>query len=177
MQDSSYQIITMNTETKMSSFWRNFHHWLHWKLSFWQLPVQPVMNISSKWRLFRFSEYHSHLLINLYSTHMQFRFTDNTEVFTFHQHNAMISAVSDYTLRPGDIKNKGMHYQSWNVHINHSDGYNSLRPSDAFFASENYTIINSDNGLSPGRRQAIIWANAGILLIGPLGAKFSELLI
>ena len=45
---------TLDTETKMS-FWRNFHHWLHWKLSFWQLPVQPVMNISSKWRLFRFS--------------------------------------------------------------------------------------------------------------------------
>ena len=45
-----------STETKMSSFWWNFHHWLHWKLSFWQLPVQPVMNISSKWRLFRFSE-------------------------------------------------------------------------------------------------------------------------
>ena len=42
------------TETKMSSFWRNFHHWLHWKLSFWQLPVQPVMIISSKWRHFRF---------------------------------------------------------------------------------------------------------------------------
>ena len=31
------------------------------------------------------------------------------------------------------------------------------------------TIIVSDNGLSPGRRQAIIWTNAGILLIGPLG--------
>ena len=42
------------TETKMSSFWRNFNHWLHWKLSFWQLPVQPVMKISSKWRHFRF---------------------------------------------------------------------------------------------------------------------------
>ena len=41
---------------KMSSFWRNFHHWLHWKLSLWQLPVQPMMNISSKWRLFCFSE-------------------------------------------------------------------------------------------------------------------------
>ena len=27
------------------------------------------------------------------------------------------------------------------------------------------TIIGSDNGLSPGRRQAIIWTNAGILLI------------
>ena len=44
------------TETKMSSFWRNFHHWLHWKLSFWQLPVLPVMIISSKWRHFRFSD-------------------------------------------------------------------------------------------------------------------------
>ena len=43
------------TETEMSSFWRNFRHWLHWKLSFWQLSVQPVMKISSKWWHFRFS--------------------------------------------------------------------------------------------------------------------------
>ena len=35
-------------------------------------------------------------------------------------------------------------------------------------------ITGSDNGLSPGRRQAIIWTNAGILLIGPLGTNFSE---
>ena len=27
------------------------------------------------------------------------------------------------------------------------------------------TIIRSDNGLSPSRHQAIIWTNAGILLI------------
>ena len=39
------------------------------------------------------------------------------------------------------------------------------------------TIIGSDNGLSPGRRQDIIWTNAGILLIGPLGTNFSEKLI
>ena len=39
------------------------------------------------------------------------------------------------------------------------------------------TNIGSDNGLSPGRRQAIIWTNAGILLIGPLGTNFSEFLI
>ena len=38
------------------------------------------------------------------------------------------------------------------------------------------TIIGSDNGLSPGRRQAIIWANDGISLIGPLGTNFSEIL-
>ena len=39
------------------------------------------------------------------------------------------------------------------------------------------TIIGSDNGLSPVRRQAIIWTNAGILLIRPLGTNFSEILI
>ena len=38
------------------------------------------------------------------------------------------------------------------------------------------TSIGSDNGLSPGRRQAIIWTNDGILLIGPLGTNFSEIL-
>ena len=35
------------------------------------------------------------------------------------------------------------------------------------------SILGSDNGLSPGRRQAIIWTNAGMLLIGPLGTNFS----
>ena len=39
------------------------------------------------------------------------------------------------------------------------------------------TIIGSDNGLSPDRRQASIWTNAGILLIGPLGTNFSEISI
>ena len=39
------------------------------------------------------------------------------------------------------------------------------------------TIIGSDNVLSPGRRQAIIWTNAGILLIGNLGTNCSEILI
>ena len=39
------------------------------------------------------------------------------------------------------------------------------------------TNIGSDNDLSPGRRHAIIWTNAGILLIGPLATNFSEILI
>ena len=37
------------------------------------------------------------------------------------------------------------------------------------------TIIGSDNGLSPDRCQAIIWTNAGLLLIEPLGTNFSEI--
>ena len=43
----------------------------------------------------------------------------------------------------------------------------------------NLTIIGSHNGLSPGRRQAIIWTNAGILLIRPLGTNLwsSDMLI
>ena len=39
------------------------------------------------------------------------------------------------------------------------------------------TIIASVNGLSPGRRQAIIGTNDGILLIWPVGTNISEILI
>ena len=39
------------------------------------------------------------------------------------------------------------------------------------------TIMGSDNGLSPGRRQSIIWTNAGILLIEPLRTNLGEILI
>ena len=39
------------------------------------------------------------------------------------------------------------------------------------------TIIDSDNGLSPGRCRAIIWTDTGILLIGPLGTNVNEILI
>ena len=58
---------------------------------------------------------------------------------------------------------------------------NSLRPSDAYWGRVTYicvsklTIIGSDNGLSPGRRQAIIWTKAAILLIGPLETNLSEI--
>ena len=38
------------------------------------------------------------------------------------------------------------------------------------------TIIGSDNGLSPDRRQAIIWTNDGILSIWPPGTNISEML-
>ena len=39
------------------------------------------------------------------------------------------------------------------------------------------TITGPDNGLSPGRRQAIIWNNAGMLLIQTLGINVSEIII
>ena len=40
-----------------------------------------------------------------------------------------------------------------------------------------WVIIDSDNDLSPGRRQAIVCINAGILLIKPSETIFSEILI
>ena len=47
--------------------------------------------------------------------------------------------------------------------------FNWLRQSDSYIS--NLTIF----GLAPGRRQAIIWTNAGVLLIGNLGTNFSEI--
>ena len=52
---------------------------------------------------------------------------------------------------------------------------NSLRPSDAYMRK--LAIGGSDKSLSPGRHQAIILTNAGILLLWSLGTNFSEILI
>ena len=41
----------------------------------------------------------------------------------------------------------------------------------------NWVNIGSDNGMSPGRRHAIIRTDSGILWIGPLGTNLSEMLI
>ena len=37
------------------------------------------------------------------------------------------------------------------------------------------SIIDTDNGLSPGRRQATIWTNAGMLLMGSLETHFNNM--
>ena len=41
----------------------------------------------------------------------------------------------------------------------------------------NWVSIDSDNGLWPVQRQAIIWTNAGLLSIGPIGINFNEIWI
>ena len=41
----------------------------------------------------------------------------------------------------------------------------------------NITIIGTNNGLSSGRRKAIIWTNVGIVIIGLLGTNYSEIWI
>ena len=58
----------------------------------------------------------------------------------------------------------------------HQGIFNSPPPS-AVHMLAHLVSIGSDNGLSPGRSQAIIWTNAGILLTGSLGTNSSEILI
>ena len=97
-----------------------------------------------------------------------------------------------------------LRYLSWNcpqMNVNIGSG-NDLVPSGGHYQSQcwprsmstrscilthwgrvthiylrNLTIIGSDNGLSLGRRQAIIWTNAWISIIEPLGTYFSEIAI
>ena len=55
---------------------------------------------------------------------------------------------------------------------------NSFKPSEYIhICVSNLTIIGSNNGLSPGRCQVIIWTNDRMLLTEPLGTNFSEILI
>ena len=42
-----------------------------------------------------------------------------------------------------------------------------LGQNGCHFADPILAVIGSDNGLSLGRRRAIIWTNAGILLLDP----------
>ena len=74
--------------------------------------------------------------------------------------------------------NKHIKLLASNTKLRRVISHNSLRPSDAYmYIRKNQTTIGSDNGLAPYRHQAIIWINAGILLIGFLGTNLSEILI
>ena len=58
-----------------------------------------------------------------------------------------------------------------------TDLFELLEAEWRIYSSATQDIIGSDNGMSPGRCQAIIWSNAGIMSIGPLGTNFSEIFI
>ena len=61
--------------------------------------------------------------------------------------------------------------------VNHLLRPQCVHPLLDYICVSKLTIIGSEKGLSPGRRQAIFLTNAGILLIAPLGSNFSEILI
>ena len=82
-----------------------------------------------------------------------------------------LGAYTEWSLimRPLISKNGGIHFVA-NMTLTHWGRVTHICVSKL-------TIIGSDNGLSPGRRQAIIWNNAGLLLIEPLGTNSSEIAI
>ena len=85
---------------------------------------------------------------------------------------------------PGNTMSQGISSHGW-THWGRVTYHQSIQNCIMFLPLELYqevyvcvgdfTIIGWINGLSPGRRQAIIWTNAGILLIGPIGTNFNEI--
>ena len=75
------------------------------------------------------------------------------------------------------ISNRDVGFLILQDYASHVPKHLLIEADGRIYASGKLTIIGSDNGLSPTRRQAIIWTNAGILLIGPSGTNFSEIFI
>ena len=63
-----------------------------------------------------------------------------------------------------------------NASKNHSETFLTRWGRVIHMCISKLTIIGLANGLSPGRHQAIIWTNAGILFFRTLGTNLSELL-
>ena len=82
-----------------------------------------------------------------------------------------ITSVADDVDMTWSLHILGCHKITLRCHT--KKNFNSLRPSDAYMFCK-LTIIGSDNGLSPRRHQAIIWTNAGILLIWTLRNKLQR---
>ena len=126
-------------------------HWSRYWLAAWRHQVITWTNVDIP---LRFSGVHiiiSHVLINLIRNSWYYYIRlDSGNVFR------------QYTL-------KLLHLPGANV-LTHLERVTNT-------CVGNPTIIGSDNGLSPGRRQAIIWTNAGILLTGPSVTNFGEILI
>ena len=70
------------------------------------------------------------------------------------------------------LDNFTVYSTTWSCHKHHLTHWGRV----THICVSKSTIIVSDNGLSPGRRQAIIWTNNGILLIRSLVTNFSEIL-
>ena len=88
--------------------------------------------------------------------------------------NCMIASINaDEIAIMGMGYNRSAPNETKTEHEKPGSRHNSLRPSDAY----NLTIIGWNHGLSPVWHQAIIWINAGLLLIWPLWPNFGEIFI
>ena len=93
-------------------------------------------------------------------------------IMSFYQvwHSAFISCVKRISFELIQIPHLWIYMRQWSVISRLHWGRLT------HICVSKLTIIGSDNGLSPGRRQAIIWTNAGMLIIRTWGTNFSEIL-
>ena len=93
--------------------------------------------------------------------------------------------INPYTAEPGYRQNYGDHVLTTNASLLLCNELSAaIKLSDlthwgrvTHVCLSKLTVVVSDNGLSPGRRQAIIGTNVGLLSIGPSGTNFRENLI
>ena len=112
------------------------------------MPVR--YNLSSVWvRLSIFSQLSiiQYAGLCVFSLPISYVMIERIYIYTLSYYHHQIGSMNYYPLFRVRSRNNGMRCMSF------------------------YILIGSDNGFSPGRRQAIIWTNDGILLIGPLGNK------
>ena len=76
--------------------------------------------------------------------------------------------------QPGEMFQNNCHV---NIYVDHATILLTHWSRVTHICVGKLTIIGSNNGLSPGRHQAIILTNVGKLLIGPLGLNFGKILI
>ena len=117
-------------------------------------------------------------------THLSYNDCENTCKLSYYHH--LIGIITHLPLFMVRSWKNGMHFMSFCILIFNlkliflklisGTGILAHWGQETHICVGKLTIIASDNGLSPGRRQAIIWTNAMILLIGPLGTNFSEIL-
>ena len=63
----------------------------------------------------------------------------------------------------------------WNQQIFHTRNIHAHWDQVTHICTGHLTIIGSDKSSSPGRHQAIIWTNVGIMLIAPLGNNSNDI--
>ena len=93
--------------------------------------------------------------------------------------NTLINGLGDGLVpnkRKAIIKNNSDPIH-WRIHVSLALNVLTHWGQVTHICVSNLAIIGSENGLAPGRRQAIICTNAGILSIRPIGNNFYEILI
>ena len=153
------------TDTEMW-FWRNIRHWLQRKSSLCQLPVHPMTKMSSIWALnvvlcdnvsgcyYWYGIYCWRNDVKTWIKYPIFNFSSSVQRFIQRDFSSDIFAYVCNTL-----------YMDTLIHWGRATHIRVMK----------LIIIGSDNGLSPSRRQSIIWTSAGILLIGHWGTNFNEI--